>query len=109
MITTLPPGLTAYRRTPEFDENSLPSGLRRGHSTKAGVWALIHVLEGRLRYRILEPLEETVLDAGGAPGVVVPQQLHEVEPLGAVRFYVEFHAARPVSGGPHERGGLPDA
>lgn len=107
MITTLPPGLTAYRRTPEFDQDSLPAGLRRGHSTKTGVWALIHVIEGRVRYRILDPVEEIVLEPG-VPGVVVPQQLHEVEPLGAVRFYVEFHSARPPEGRPHERGGLPD-
>jgi tellurite resistance-related uncharacterized protein len=108
VITALPPGLAPYRRTPVFDQDSLPAGLRREHSTKAGVWALIHVLEGRLRYRILDPATETVL-APGTPGVVVPQQLHEVEPLGAVRFYVEFHSAKQVDGSPHERGGLPDA
>ena len=107
MITALPPGLAPYRRTPVFDQDSLPAGLRREHSTKAGVWALIHVLEGRLRYRILDPASESVLEPG-IPGVVVPQQLHEVEPLGAVKFYVEFHSAQQVDGSPHERGGLPD-
>jgi len=107
MSTPLPPGLTAYRRTPEFDQDTVPAGLLRGHSTKAGVWALIHVLEGRLAYRILEPEETVVLEPGHPPGVVVPQQLHEVAPLGPVRFFVEFHALRPVEGAVHERGGLP--
>ena len=108
MIVGLPPGLTAYRRTPVFDQDTVPAGLRREHSTKDGVWALIHVLEGRLSYRILEPSETCVLEPG-TPGVVVPQQLHEVEPLGAVKFYVEFHAARPLVGTPHGHGGLPSA
>lgn len=106
MTTALPPGLTAYRRTPVFDQDSVPAGLLRGHSTKAGVWALIHVLEGRLEYRILEPSASTIL-APGSPGVVVPQQLHEVKPLGPVRFFVEFHAQQPVEGAVHDRGGLP--
>jgi hypothetical protein len=48
------------------------------------------VLEGSLRYRILEPaLEEHVLTPG-RPGIVEPGVPHEVEPLGNVRFYVEF-------------------
>ena len=31
----LPQGLTAYKRTPMFDQNNLPIGLRREHRTKA--------------------------------------------------------------------------
>ena len=97
---TLPEGLTAYKRTPVFDQDSLPPGLRREHRTKANVWALIHVLEGELRYRILDPVSEQVLTAD-TPGVVRPGQPHEVEPLGPMRMYVEFFADRTVEGGPH--------
>lgn len=100
----LPDGLAPYRRTPLFDQDSLPAGLKREHRTKAGVWALIHVVEGRLLYRILAPREERVLSPG-TPGVVAPEQPHEVEPLGNVRFFVEFHAARPPDGSPHAEGG----
>lgn len=89
----LPDGLVAYRRTPEFNQDTVPAGLRKAHSTKAGTWALIHVVEGALLYRILDPARETVLVPGN-PGLVRPEQLHEVEPKGPVRFYVEFHAAR---------------
>ncbi len=88
----LPPGLRAYRRTPTFDQGTLPAALRRQHQTKAGVWGLIHVLEGRLRYRTFDPDSETVLTPQ-VRGVVRPQQLHEVEPLGSMRMFVEFHAA----------------
>lgn len=96
----LPPGVTAYKRTPTFDQDSLPAGLRREHRTKAGVWALIHVLEGSLRYRILDPPSEEILTVG-VPGLVRPEQPHEVEPIGPIRMFVEFFAAHSVDGGPH--------
>lgn len=96
----LPAGVTAYKRTPTFDQDSLPAGLRREHRTKAGVWALIHVVEGSLRYRILDPPGEEILTAG-TPGVVRPEQPHEVEPIGTMRMFVEFYSDRTVQGGPH--------
>ncbi|MBV9778214.1 MAG: DUF1971 domain-containing protein [Acetobacteraceae bacterium] len=49
------------------------------------------MLEGRLLYRMLDPLSERVLDPSGAPGLVQPGLAHEVAPLGPVRFQVEFH------------------
>jgi tellurite resistance-related uncharacterized protein len=91
MAEGLPPDVAPYKRTPVFDQDTVPAGLRRSHSTKAGVWGVIQVLEGRLRYRIYEPASEQILSPGG-PGLVWPAQLHEVEPLGPVRFFVEFHA-----------------
>ncbi len=91
MSKSLPPGLVAYKRTPVFDQDTLPAGLRREHRTKAGVWGMIHVIEGSLRYRILDPFTETVLTPD-TPGVVYPEQPHEVEPLGRMQMYVEFHA-----------------
>lgn len=87
----LPDGLEAYRRTDEFTEQTLPAALRRNHSTKAGVWALIHVLEGRLRYCVPSWNHDVVLEPG-APGIVAPQVEHFVEPHGSVRLFVEFHA-----------------
>ncbi len=84
-----PDGLVAYQRTAEFTEATMPAGLRRDHTTKAGVWAEIRVLEGRLRYRVESLGREFALDAA-TPGVVLPEVAHHVEPDGAVRFYVEF-------------------
>lgn len=92
---TLPPDFVAYRRTPVFTEASVPAGLRHRHQTKAGVWAVITVLEGRLRFRRLDPTVEIELDPT-APGIVGPETPHEVEPLGPVRFFVEFYA-RPAN------------
>ena len=93
----LPPGLEPRRRTRIFDEASLPAALRREHRTKEGVWAVIHVLEGRLLYRVLDPPAETVLTPE-TPGMVRPEQPHAVTPLGAVRLFLEFHA-RPDAPG----------
>lgn len=88
----LPPGFVPYKRTPEFTEATVPAGLRRDHSTKAGVWARIEVLAGRLRYRCPSLGLDVELSAR-TPGTVVPEILHSVEPVGAVRFLVEFYHA----------------
>jgi tellurite resistance-related uncharacterized protein len=90
----LPPDVRPYKRTPEFTEATVPAGLLRDHDTKAGVWALIHVLEGRLAYRVTDPrraAQELVLTPSSDPGIIEPTIRHAVEPLGPVRFYVEFH------------------
>lgn len=87
----LPQDVSAYKRTPEFNESSIPAGLLSSHNTKVGVWARIVVLEGQLRYRILEPTLEAHLLEPSADGIVEPTIRHEVEPIGKVRFYVEFY------------------
>src|SRR5690348_4103150 len=96
----LPAGVLPYRRTPVFDEKTMPAGLRREHRTAAGVWGLITVVEGRLRFRSLVPSSERVLGAGDTE-VVAPEQPHEVQPDGPVRFFVEFcQADKPDAAGP---------
>lgn len=90
-MKSLPENVNPIRKTPEFDEGSVPKGLLRAHQTKAGVWGEIVILEGQLQYMINEPEEEIlILDAENF-GVVEPTVRHEVKPLGAVRFYVEFY------------------
>ena len=91
MMKTLPETVTAYARSATFTTDTVPENLRHAHRTKAGAWAKIIVLEGRLRYRILEP---EVCELELSPeyfGVIEPQVPHEVEPLGNVQFYVEFY------------------
>ncbi|GAA0595982.1 hypothetical protein GCM10009416_37940 [Craurococcus roseus] len=89
----LPPGLQRVRSTPVFTDATVPAGLLRRHRTAPGTWGLIRVLEGRLLLRVLDPPGERVLDPAHAPGVVGPGAPHEVQPLGPVRFLVEFHRA----------------
>lgn len=89
----LPAGHQAYKRTPTFHQNSIPDGLRKNHATKPGVWGLIHVVSGRLRYVVQPPLAgEHDLDPA-RPGIVVPEVLHHICPDGDVELYVEFFRA----------------
>jgi tellurite resistance-related uncharacterized protein len=93
-MTAPPPSPAPYKSTPVFDENSLPAGLRREHRTKLGVWGVIRVLEDRVRYELLDPASELILEPG-RPGLVLPGVPHRVEPLGAVRMQVEFYDQPP--------------
>ena len=86
----LPASVKAYRRTDAFSEATIPAGLRRAHTTKAGVWGRICILEGTLAYRILEPAVEDVVLVPGCDGVVEPEVPHQVQARGPVRVYVEF-------------------
>jgi tellurite resistance-related uncharacterized protein len=94
MTAAAPTPTKPYRSTPVFDEVTLPAGLRREHRTKADVWGVIRVLEGRLRYQVLDPSSEVILEPG-SPGLIFPEQPHRVEPLGAVRMHVEFYDHMP--------------
>lgn len=72
----LPPGAQAYKRTPVFTQDTVPAGLLRDHVTREGTWALIHVLEGVVRYRVPGLDVEQDLHPAAAPGVVLPQMPH---------------------------------
>lgn len=90
-MKTLPDHVSAYKQTPDFTETTVPAGLLKNHQTKSGVWAKIVVLEGQLNYIILEPSREQHRLDNQTIGIVEPACLHYVEPLGSVRFYVEFY------------------
>ena len=83
-----------YRSSPVFDQISLPAALRREHRTKQGVWGVIRVLEGELLLTLVETGEVKLLTAG-SPGIVLPDQPHLVEPLGAMRMQVDFYDRAP--------------
>jgi tellurite resistance-related uncharacterized protein len=87
----LPESITAYKKTPIFSNDSIPKGLLNAHQTKAGTWGKIIVLEGELLYRILEPKIEEYRLSATRFGVIEPEVLHEVSPIGNVSFYVEFY------------------
>jgi tellurite resistance-related uncharacterized protein len=84
-----------YRSTPVFDSDTLPAALRARHSTKAGVWGVIRVLEGELELTYLDP-PSTVLLSPAKPGVVLPEQPHFVTPLGDMKMQVDFYDVEPA-------------
>ena len=57
MTTYLPGGLEPYKRTNTFTEDSVPAGLLAEHSTKDGVWGLIHVEKGAENLSRVRPKE----------------------------------------------------
>ena len=89
-MKSIPSEAEPYQQTSEFTESSVPAGLLKRHNTKVGVWGRICVLEGELLYRILEPEVEELILRPATDGIVEPEVVHEVKPLGAVRFFVEF-------------------
>ncbi len=90
-MKALPVNLTAFKKTSEFDESSMPKGLLKAHQTKEGVWGKIVILAGQLQYTISQPKTEKVILDKNNYGVIEPTIFHDVKPLGEVRFYVEFY------------------
>ena len=86
----LPEHFQPYHRTPVFTEETVPAAITRDHHTKPGTWARIRVEEGRLRYHV--PSLGRVFELSPEEsGVVIPEVVHHVEPVGRVRFSVEFY------------------
>ena len=86
----LPEGLRVARATETWDERTMPVALRAAHRVAAGTWGRLRVQQGRIRLRLQTdpPLELLVGPENLQP--IPPEVEHEVEPLGEVRFSVEF-------------------
>lgn len=83
-----------YRSTPIFTNVTLPEAFRHAHSTKAGVWGLLKVLKGTILYVTEESGECQMVKAPGTV-VILPQQLHSVEPQGVMEMQVDFYHEPP--------------
>jgi tellurite resistance-related uncharacterized protein len=86
----LPSTVAEYKRTPTFDAATTPAGLRARHTTKAGVWGEIVVLEGRVLYVIEDEADAGFILRPGVPGAIAPEAPHHVEPYDDARFFVRF-------------------
>lgn len=84
-----------YKTTPIFDEATLPEAIRNAHSTKAGVWGLLRVLEGEVRLVFHDPARELRVTPDD-PGPIPPEAVHHVETSGPMRMQVEFYREPPV-------------
>lgn len=83
-----------YRSTAVFTETTLPAALRTKHSTKAGVWGIVRVIEGRVKLTYLDPPSVITLDPHTA-GLLLPEQPHFVTPVGAMKMRVDFYDRPP--------------
>lgn len=84
-----------YKVTAEWDEVTLPTAIRQRHNTKAGVWGLLRVLEGRAAL-VFEDPARTVQVTPEQPAEIPPEQWHHVELDGPVRMKVEFYREKPL-------------
>lgn len=103
-----PPGnLRPVRTMPEWDEESLPGGLRRSHRLGRGTWGRIRVRQGTLRFSMAgDPPVAVDLEEGSVQSIP-PETDHRVEPIGSVRFTLETLTVDRSSGSPRDAGGDP--
>jgi tellurite resistance-related uncharacterized protein len=95
IATALPPGLVPYKQTPEFTRQNVPEALLAAHSVKPGVWGLLRVLRGRVRYCLDGGMPEALLVEQGGTAVIEPEAVHHVElPDEDSAFLVQFHRAQ---------------
>ena len=85
----LPDNVQPYKRTPMFNEINVPKGLLRNHNTKNGTWGLLKIEKGEMEY-VIEDQEKIILNSS-LPGVIEPEILHHIKPLGEVSFFIEFY------------------
>jgi tellurite resistance-related uncharacterized protein len=87
----LPSDVNLYKKTPIFTEQTVPAGLLKAHTTKAGTWGKICITKGMLLYVIETEPKESIELSQENYGVVEPEIPHHVKPLGGVEFFVEFY------------------
>lgn len=86
----LPENVNVYKRTPDFNQDTIPTGLLKAHTTKEGTWGKICVTKGKLLFTIETEPQESIKLTPEKFGVVEPQVPHHVKALGDVEFHVEF-------------------
>jgi tellurite resistance-related uncharacterized protein len=90
----MPAGFAPYKRTTPFRRESIPAGLLHRHRTKAGVWAIIHVVSGTLDYfESIEGGERHRALVAGEQVLVRSECEHRVTASDGVEFTVEFWRA----------------
>jgi tellurite resistance-related uncharacterized protein len=94
----LPEAILTVRRM-EWDESTLPAGLRRAHRLGTGTWGRILVRSGRLHFRAATAPQINLELEAGASQAIPPGVEHEVEPSGSVRLTLELLAVERSSPG----------
>lgn len=94
----LPDGFHAYARSPDFTQASLPARLQAAHTTKAGTWGLLHVLEGSIIYRLEPRGSGERLVVAGQNIVIQDQVPHHVAFVTPGRIYIEFYRKTDAGG-----------
>lgn len=86
----IPSPAKEYKRTSVFEASATPGGLKKSHTTKAGVWAEIVVVEGRVLYVIENEHDASFILSPGTVGTIAPATPHHVVPYEGALFFVRF-------------------
>lgn len=87
----IPAGFEAYGRSPDFTDETLPARLQAAHSTKAGTWGLLHVVEGEVLFQLEPPYQGERRARAGETIVIEAEVPHHVAFTEAGRIYIEFY------------------
>lgn len=87
-----PKNVNHYLDSKVFNQDTVPKGLLRAHSTKDKTWGKIIVKSGELMYVVDDLGDQSFLLQAGVEGVIAPKMLHHIERTGAVEFFIEFYA-----------------
>jgi tellurite resistance-related uncharacterized protein len=87
----LPEGVQLQRVSEEFTASTVPAGLLRAHRLAPGVWGVLRVRHGTVRF-VAEAANGHVVELrAGDHHVIEPEALHHVEPDDDACFVIEFH------------------
>lgn len=70
----------------------MPGGLHRAHRLSAGTWGQIEVKDGLLRFRASTTPPTDILLGPASVQAIPPEVVHEIEPVGTVRFRIQFYS-----------------
>lgn len=88
----LPQGMTCYKTTTHFTRDNVPKSLLASHSVKEGVWGLLRVARGRIRYCVDGNPSSSEIVCGGECAVIAPDTPHHVEFIDTEgAFFIEFY------------------
>jgi len=90
LMPVLPSAVTEYKRTATFTAETVPTGLTRTHTTKAGTWGEIVVEAGHVVYVLEDRGGAAVVLRAGVNGVIAPGAPHHVDVRPGARFFVRF-------------------
>lgn len=92
----LPARVVFLKSSSDWDEISMPAPLRNAHRLSDDKWGLLQVAEGSLRYVSHDAAFERVV-AAGEQLAIPPGVAHDVTPIGAARFRIDFFRIAPAS------------
>ncbi len=91
----LPDDLEKVRTTATWDPDTMPQGLRAEHRLAPGVWGVLAVEQGEVRFHCPTLAATPVTVAAGCSQPLPPAVPHRAEPARGARFHLEIFKVPP--------------